>query len=116
MKPPGGYLAPLRGFLILEIKVIGPITEQRYRGCAFAKTSPEPQKVFNLFLEKIKRDGAYLKLVRRYYPKVFSYCREFFEENNGGHFREIEEDRGPRAGAGKSGRGYSSPGAGIVPR
>jgi len=116
MKPPGGYLAPLRGFLIPLIKVIGPITEQHYSGCALAKTSPEPQKVRNRLLEKIKRDGAYLKLVRRCYPKVFSYCREFFEENHGGHFREIEEDKGPRAGAGKSGPGYSSPRAGIVPR
>jgi Uma2 family endonuclease len=41
MKPPGGYHPPLRGFVILEIKVIGPITEQPDMGCAFAKTSPE---------------------------------------------------------------------------
>ncbi len=67
-----------------KIKVIGPITEQQHMGCAFAKTSPELQKTFNRFLEKIKKDGTYLQLVRRYYPKVFSYYREFFEENNGG--------------------------------
>lgn len=68
-----------------KIKVIGPITEQQYMGCAFAKTSPELQKAFNRFLEKIKKDGTYLEIVRRYYPKVFSYYREFFEENHGGH-------------------------------
>lgn len=91
MKPLGGCLSPLRGFFILEIKVIGPITEQQFMSCAFAKTSPELQKVFNRFLEKIKRVGAYLKLVRRYYPMVFSYCREFFEENNGGHSGDLKK-------------------------
>ena len=74
----------LEAFFILEIKVIGPITEQQYMGGAFARASPELQKAFNRFLEKIKRDGTYLKIVRRYYPKVFSYYREFFEENYGG--------------------------------
>jgi len=78
-------LLHFRGFFILGIRVIGPITEERYMGGAFAKTSPELHKAFNRFLEKIKWDGAYLKLVRRYYSKVFSYCREFFEENRGGH-------------------------------
>ncbi len=67
-----------------KIKVIGPITDQQYIGYAFAKSSPELLKAFNRFLEKIKADGTYVKLVKRYYPKVFSYYREFFEENNGG--------------------------------
>ena len=40
-----------------KIKVIGPITEQQYMGCAFAKTSPELQKAFNRFLEKVKGMG-----------------------------------------------------------
>jgi len=74
----------LEAFFILEIKVIGPITEQQYMGGAFARASPELQKAFNRFLEKIKWAGRYLKLVRRSYPKVFSHYREFFEENHGG--------------------------------
>lgn len=63
-----------------KIKVIGPMTTQQSMGVAFAKTSPELQKAFNRFFEMIKEDGTYLQLVRRYYPKVFSYYREFFEE------------------------------------
>ncbi len=37
MKLLGGHLAPLRGFVILEINVIGPISEQQYMGGALAK-------------------------------------------------------------------------------
>jgi ABC-type amino acid transport substrate-binding protein len=66
-----------------KIKVIGPITEQQYMGCAFAKSSPELQKAFNQFFEQVKGNGTYLRLVRRYYPKVFSYYQEFFEAHKG---------------------------------
>jgi ABC-type amino acid transport substrate-binding protein len=62
-----------------KIKVIGPITEEQYMGCAFAKTSPELRDAFNRFLVKIKSDGTYLRLVQHYYPKVFSYYHGFFE-------------------------------------
>jgi len=63
-----------------KIKIIGPITEKQYMGSAFAKNSPELRDDFNRFLEQSKKDGTYLALVRRYYPKVFNYYREFFEE------------------------------------
>ncbi len=63
-----------------KIKVIGPITPNQYMGVAFAKTSPELRDAFNRFFERINNDGTYLELVRRYYPKVFSYYREFFEK------------------------------------
>jgi ABC-type amino acid transport substrate-binding protein len=62
-----------------KIKIIGPVTEQQYMGAAFAKNSPELREAFNRFLEEAKADGSYLKIVRRYYPKVFSYYRDFFE-------------------------------------
>lgn len=64
-----------------KIKIIGPITEKQYMGCAFAKNAPELRESFNRFLEQAKADGTYLALVKRYYPKVFSYYREFFENN-----------------------------------
>ena len=64
-----------------KIKIIGPITEKQYMGCAFAKDAPELRDAFNRFLEQAKADGTYLALVKRYYPKVFSYYRDFFEKN-----------------------------------
>lgn len=63
-----------------KIKIIGPITDKQYMGCAFAKDSPELRDAFNKFLKQAKEDGTYLSLVRRYYPKVFNYYRDFFEE------------------------------------
>lgn len=63
-----------------KIKIIGPITEQQFMGCGFAKNSPELRNAFNQFLDQAKRDGTYLKLVKRYYPKVFNYYRAFFED------------------------------------
>jgi ABC-type amino acid transport substrate-binding protein len=62
-----------------KIKIIGPITEKQYMGCAFAKNSPELRDAFNRFLELAKADGTYLELVKRYYPKVFNYYRDFFD-------------------------------------
>jgi ABC-type amino acid transport substrate-binding protein len=67
-----------------KIKVIGPITAKQYMGCAFAKTSPELRDAFNQFFKQIKGDGTYLEMVKRYYPLVFSYFREFFEEKRVG--------------------------------
>lgn len=64
-----------------KIKIIGPITEKQYMGCAFAKNAPELRDAFNRFLEQAKADGTYLALVKRYYPKVFNYYRDFFEQN-----------------------------------
>jgi ABC-type amino acid transport substrate-binding protein len=63
-----------------KIKVIGPITEKQYIGYAFAKDSPELREAFNCFLEKAKGDGTYQELMRRYYPKIFNYFRDFFEK------------------------------------
>ncbi|MCX5891885.1 MAG: transporter substrate-binding domain-containing protein [Deltaproteobacteria bacterium] len=62
-----------------KIKIIGPITDKQYMGCAFAKNAPELRDAFNRFLEQAKADGTYLALVKRYYPKVFNYYRDFFE-------------------------------------
>ncbi len=62
-----------------KIKVIGPISEQQVMGCAFAKSSPKLRNAYNLFFEKRKKDGTYFKLVKKYYPGVFIYYADFFE-------------------------------------
>jgi ABC-type amino acid transport substrate-binding protein len=63
-----------------RIKIIGPITAKQYMGCAFAKTSPELRDAFDQFFEKIKGDGTYLELIKRYYPKVLIHFPDFFEK------------------------------------
>jgi ABC-type amino acid transport substrate-binding protein len=63
-----------------KIKVIGPISPRQEMGCAFAKTSPQLREAFDRFFDRIKRDGTYLALVRRYYPSAPHHSPEFFED------------------------------------
>jgi ABC-type amino acid transport substrate-binding protein len=63
-----------------KIKVIGPISEMQGMAAAFTKDSPQLREAFNRFLEKCKQDGTYLRLVKKYYPAVFSYYSDFFNQ------------------------------------
>lgn len=62
-----------------EIKVIGPISQKQTMAVAFRKNSPELLNEFNKYLKKIREDGTYNKLVRKYYPDVFDYYGDFFQ-------------------------------------
>ncbi|MFH1628118.1 MAG: transporter substrate-binding domain-containing protein [Pseudomonadota bacterium] len=61
-----------------KIKVIGPVSPMQDMAYAFPKTSPGLRESFNRFFEKCKKDGTYERLVKKYYPTVFSYYPEFF--------------------------------------
>jgi len=63
-----------------KIKIIGPISQMQEMGTVFAKSSPQLREAFNQFLKQRKRDGTYLRLVKKYYPLVFSYYPEFFKK------------------------------------
>ena len=63
-----------------KLKVIGPISARQGMGVAFRKKSPRLRIAFNDFLKQCKKDGTYLRLVRKYYPDVFSYYPEFFAD------------------------------------
>ncbi|OPX19768.1 MAG: ABC transporter substrate-binding protein [Desulfobacca sp. 4484_104] len=65
-----------------QIKVIGPLSPQQNMGCAFAKTSRSLRRAFNQFLEKCKREGTYLRLVKKYYPSVVDYYPKFFAKHS----------------------------------
>lgn len=62
-----------------KIKVIGPVSDKQEMGCGFSKASPLLRDAFNRFLEQCKKDGTYLRLVKKYYPAVFRYYPEFFK-------------------------------------
>ncbi len=64
-----------------EIKIIGPISDVQNMAWGFRKTSPKLRKRFNRFFEQCKADGTYRKLVKKYYPNVFSYFPDFFSSN-----------------------------------
>ena len=65
----------------MEIKVIGPVSPPQRMGAAFDKSSDELRQEFNAFFRVCWRNGAYMGLVRKYYPTVFLYLGDFFNED-----------------------------------
>ncbi len=61
-----------------QLKVIGPVSQDQRMGVGFRKDSPELRKAFNEYLEKIRNNGTYNALVKKYYPSVFLYYADFF--------------------------------------
>jgi len=61
-----------------QLKVIGPVSEEQQMGAGFRKDSPRLRAAFNDYLEQIRRDGTYNRLVQKYYPTVFTYFEDFF--------------------------------------
>lgn len=61
-----------------QIKVLGPVSQHQELAAAFPKDAPELRNAFNEYLEKIKADGSYDKLVDKYYPGIRRYFPEFF--------------------------------------
>jgi ABC-type amino acid transport substrate-binding protein len=61
-----------------QIKIIGPISERQDLAVAFPKDAPRLRDAFNAYLEKIKADGTYDRLVDQYYPGIRGYFPEFF--------------------------------------
>jgi len=62
-----------------QLKVIGPISEHQFMGAAFRKDSPRLRQAFNDYLERIRHDGTYHNLVKKYFATVFPYYSEFFQ-------------------------------------
>lgn len=63
-----------------SIKVIGPLSEVQDMAAAFRKDAPRLRAAFNAFLKKIRRDGTYLAIVKKYYPTAIDYFPEFFRK------------------------------------
>ncbi|MBF0184309.1 MAG: transporter substrate-binding domain-containing protein [Magnetococcales bacterium] len=61
-----------------KIKVVGPISEIQEMAAAFPKDAPELRQAFNEYLAKIRADGTYDAIVKKYYPGIKSYFPEFF--------------------------------------
>ena len=66
-----------------RIKVIGPIAAKQEMAAAFRKDSPDLLAAFNHYFAKIKADGTYERLVKKYYPTVFRYSADFFTTKSG---------------------------------
>lgn len=64
-----------------EIKVIGPISPNQQMAVAFRKDSPQLRHAFNLYLQTIIKNGKYHQLVQKYYPSVFYFYADFFNND-----------------------------------
>ncbi|TOF61824.1 ABC transporter substrate-binding protein [Vibrio parahaemolyticus] len=65
-----------------EIKVIGPVSENQKMAVAFRKNSPELREAFDRYLDSIKKDGTYEKLVKKYYPSIYYFYNDYFLEDS----------------------------------
>ena len=61
-----------------KFKIIGPISEEQALAAAFPKDAQQLRDAFNTYLKKIKADGTYARLVKKYYPGIDRYFPEFF--------------------------------------
>jgi ABC-type amino acid transport substrate-binding protein len=61
-----------------QIKVIGPVSDAQFMAAGFRKDSPQLREAFNQYLQKIRQNGNYKRLVKIYYPTVFTYFEDFF--------------------------------------
>jgi len=61
-----------------KVKVIGPVSKRQVMACAFRKDSQDLLTEFNKFLAKIKSDGTYIGLVKKYYPLAPHFFPDFF--------------------------------------
>lgn len=63
-----------------QIKVLGPLSEHQFMAPGFRKQSPELLAEFNRFYAGLRSSGEYRKLVEKYYPAVFWYFPNFFND------------------------------------
>lgn len=66
-----------------QFKIIGPISQKQNMAVAFAKNTPHLRAAFNTFFLKIQSDGTYRLLVKKYYPDIFEYYPDFFNNSSG---------------------------------
>jgi ABC-type amino acid transport substrate-binding protein len=62
-----------------EIKVVGPVSLQQEMAYAFDKSARKLRAEFEKFFSACKADNTFRGLVNKYYPSVFSYYPDFFE-------------------------------------
>jgi ABC-type amino acid transport substrate-binding protein len=67
-----------------KIKILGPISTNQLMGVGFSKTSPKLRDAFNRYLDEIKKNGTYARLVKKYYPTASYYFPDFFKKMQSG--------------------------------
>ncbi|MCX5814716.1 MAG: transporter substrate-binding domain-containing protein [Proteobacteria bacterium] len=63
-----------------KLKIIGPVSDKQFMAVGFPKESNRLREAFNTFLDKSRKDGSYMKIVKKYYPSAPRYFPEFFKK------------------------------------
>ncbi|MDY6903252.1 MAG: transporter substrate-binding domain-containing protein [Thermodesulfobacteriota bacterium] len=61
-----------------RILVLGPISPPQVMGVGFRPADDRLRQAFNNYYDRMRKDGTYQALVRKYYPAVFDYYPDFF--------------------------------------
>jgi ABC-type amino acid transport substrate-binding protein len=62
-----------------RLKIIGPLSPTQDMAAGFAKDSVQLLSEFKKFYAQIRKDGTYLKVVKKYYPSAPEFYPEFFK-------------------------------------
>ncbi|PKH03558.1 ABC transporter substrate-binding protein [Psychromonas sp. MB-3u-54] len=63
------------------IKAIGPISEEQRMAVVFPKSAPKLRLAFNAYLQKIRADGTFNRIVKKHYPEIFNFYPVYFANN-----------------------------------
>ncbi|MFZ4438304.1 MAG: transporter substrate-binding domain-containing protein [Syntrophales bacterium] len=63
-----------------KFKIIGPVSDKQFMAVGFPHESIKLREEFNSFLDKSKKDGTYMKIVKKYYPSATRYFPAFFKK------------------------------------
>jgi len=62
-----------------KIKIIGPLSPKQDMAAGFSKDSVQLRNEFKKFMAQIKKDGTYVKIVKKYYPSAPEFYPMFFK-------------------------------------
>ncbi len=63
-----------------QIKVLGPVSKPQTLAAAFPKDATKLRDAYNDYLRELKANGAYDRLVEKYYPGIQRFFPDFFEK------------------------------------
>jgi ABC-type amino acid transport substrate-binding protein len=63
-----------------KLQVLGPVSETQTMGAGFRPASCQLKAEFNRFLQSIKKNGIYHRIVKKHYPDIFFYFPDAFKD------------------------------------
>lgn len=61
-----------------KLKILGPVSRKQEMGVGFPKGTPQLRAAYDAFLARLRSDGTYDRIVKKYFPTAYFYFPEFF--------------------------------------